>query len=74
MFLFIIVSVEIQSYDHWFEQWCANGKSTLINAHTANNERRFSVLFQVISSLKLMVKSSIVMDVPKIEEIRMSHI
>ena len=41
MFLFIIVSVEIQSYDHWFEQWCENGKSTLINAHTANNEEDF---------------------------------
>ena len=37
----IIVSVEIQSYDHWFELWCANGKSTLINAHTANNEEDF---------------------------------
>ena len=37
----VIVSAEIRSYDHWFEYWCANGKSTLVNAHTANNEEDF---------------------------------
>ena len=37
----IIVSVEIQAYHHWFEFWCANGQSTLINAHTANNKEDF---------------------------------
>ena len=37
----IIVYVEIQSYDHWFEFSCANGKSTLIMAHTAKNEEDF---------------------------------
>ena len=38
---FFFISAEIQSYDHWFELWCANGKSTLINAHTANNKEDF---------------------------------
>ena len=38
---FFFVSAEIQSYDHWLELWCADGKSTLINAHTANNEEDF---------------------------------
>ena len=40
----IIVSVEIQNYDHWFELWCSNGKSTLINTHTANNEEDFQFI------------------------------
>ena len=37
----IIVSIEFQNYHHWFELRCANGKITLINTHTANNEGDF---------------------------------
>ena len=37
----IIVSVEFHSYHHWFELQCANGKGTLINTHTSNNEEDY---------------------------------
>ena len=37
----VIISLEFQSYHHWFEIRCENGKSTLINSHTANNEEDF---------------------------------